>query len=628
MDRDFAAEREAIDRASRGKTVLTMFEETCQEIPDQPALNWKDASGMWRTLTWAQYRQEVRKLTAGLKAIGFRPGEFAVIMSRNRPEHLIADLGVLHARGVPVSLYNTLAPEQVRYIAEHCDAVVAFVENASFLAKFEEIRGELPKLRTVVVMDPDGVELGGWVTSWEALATRGENEDRRHPEAFEDWRRVTPDDLATLVYTSGTTGPPKGVMEAHSNVCWMAETSLAFIDRPGHRLISYLPLAHVFERYMGHWGAIRLHNIVYFCPETSQLFAYASEIKPTALIGVPRVWEKLEAALSAGIQADPEEPRRNAVLQAIEVGRKLVKLDQAQQPAPPELIAAAERARPVWMAIRAKVGLDQLEWGITGAAPINPDVIEFFQALGMKLWEGWGMTECTVGATYNPLDRIKNGTVGIADPGVELKIADDGEILVRGGNVMRGYYKDPQKTAETVDSDGWLHTGDVGTIDSEGYLRIVDRKKELIITAGGKNISPGNLEALLKQHPLIGQACVIGDRRPYVSALVVLDAEFAPVWARKAGVAFTSTAELARHPAVFAEIQKAVDECNRHVSNVESVRRFTILPVEWTPESEELTPTLKLKRRVVSEKYEHEIDDMYTREEQSQAPVQSGRSAG
>src|ERR1700674_3485655 len=328
MVRDIATERAAIDAAARGKTVLTTFEETCFAVPDEKALNWKDASGTWRSLTWTEYRLVVRNVTAGLKAMGFLPGEFAVIMSRNRPEHLIADLGVLHARGVPVSLYNTLAPEQVKYIANHCDAVVAFVENAAFLAKFEEIRGELPKLRTVVVMDPEGVELGGWVTSWEALVTRGEDEDRRHPDAFEDWRRMTPDDLATLVYTSGTTGPPKGVMEAHSNVCWMAETSLAFIDRSGHRLISYLPLAHVFERYMGHWGAIRLHNIVYFCPDTSQVFAYATEIKPTALIGVPRVWEKLEAALSAGILADPEEPRRNAVLQAIEVGRKLVKLDQ------------------------------------------------------------------------------------------------------------------------------------------------------------------------------------------------------------------------------------------------------------------------------------------------------------
>ena len=627
MVRDSAAEREAIDRAARGHTVLSMYDDTCREVPDQVALNWKDASGTWRSLTWSQYRQEVRKAAAGLKAIGFRPGEFAVIMSRNRPEHLIADLGILHARGVPVSLYNTLAPEQVKYIVEHCDAVVAIVENAGFLAKFEAIRDQLPKLRKIVVMDPEGVELGGDVSSWESLLSRGEDADRRDPDAFEDWRRVTPDDLATLVYTSGTTGPPKGVMEAHSNVCWMAETSIAFLDRSGSRLISYLPFAHVFERFTGHWGAIRMRNIVYFCPDTSLLFAYAAEVKPTALIGVPRVWEKLQAALSAGIQADPDEQRRSAVLQAIEVGRKVVKLNQARLPVPPELLEAAERARPVWMAIRAKVGLDQLEWAITGAAPINPDVIEFFQALGINIWEGWGMTECTVGATYHPLDRIKNGTVGIADPGVELKVAEDGEILVRAGNLMRGYYKDPVKTGETVDPDGWLHTGDVGEIDSEGYLRIVDRKKELIITASGKNISPANLEALLKQHPLVGQACVIGDRRPYVSALVVLDAEFAPVWARRAGVAFTSTADLANHPAVRAEIQKAVDECNRHVSNVESIRRFTILPVEWTPESEELTPTLKLKRRVVSDKYEREIDEMYSRDERSTAAVEAGKSA-
>ena len=627
MERDIAAERAQIDEAARGNTVLTMFEATCSEIPDHSALNWKDASGSWRSLTWSQYRQEVRKVTAGLKAMGFRPGEFAVLMSRNRPEHLLADLGVLHARGVPVSLYNTLAPEQVKYIAEHCDAVIAVVENASFLAKFDAVRDQLPKLRSIVVMDPEGVQLDDRVTSWEALLARGEAEDRRDPDAFEEWRRVTPDDLATLIYTSGTTGPPKGVMQAHSNVCWMAESAAAYLDRMGERHISYLPIAHAFERFVGHWGAIRLRTTVYFCPESAQLFAYAAEVKPTALIGVPRVWEKLQAALSAGIQADPEEQRRNAVLQAIEVGRQLVKLNQSRQPAPPELLAAAERARPVWMAIRSKVGLQELEYGITGAAPINPDVIEFFQALGIKLWEGWGMTECTVGATYNPLDRMKNGTVGIADPGVEMKVAEDGEVLLRGGNVMRGYYKEPQKTAETIDAEGWLHTGDVGVIDEDGYLRIVDRKKELIITAGGKNISPANLEALLKQNPLIGQAMVIGDRRPYVSALIVLDQEFAPVWARKAGIVFTSIADLVDHPAVRAEIQKAVDECNRHVSNVEAVRRFTILPVEWTPESEELTPTLKLKRRVVSEKYEQAIDEMYARDERSTAAVQSGKSA-
>ncbi|TME52277.1 MAG: long-chain fatty acid--CoA ligase [Chloroflexi bacterium] len=627
MVRDIKAERSAMDRAAEGKTVLTNFDQTCREIPDQAALKWKDASGAWNTLTWSQYRGEVRKAAAGLKALGFRPGQFAVIMARNRPEHLIADLGVLHARGTPVSLYNTLAPEQVQYITAHCDASFAFVENAAFLAKFQAVRDQLPKLRTVVVLDPEGVELDEWVTTWDTLIKRGEDADRRDPKAFEEWRKVTPDDIATLVYTSGTTGPPKGVMEAHSNVCWMAEAAQVFLNRTGHRHISYLPFAHVFERFVGHYGAMRQHTIVHFCPDSAQLFAYAVEVKPTSLIGVPRVWEKLQAALSSGIQADADEQRRTAILGAIEVGRKLVRLEQAGQEPPAELVAMAERARPVWMAIRSKVGLQDLEWAITGAAPINPDVIEFFQALEIRLWEGWGMTECTVGATYNPLERIKNGTVGIADPGIEMKIASDGEVLLRGGNLMRGYYKDPEKTAETIDAEGWLHTGDVGEVDSDGYLRIIDRKKELIITAGGKNISPANLEALLKQHPLVGQACVIGDRRPYVSALIVLDPEVAPVWARKAGTPFTSVAELASNPAVRAEVQKAVDECNRHVSQVEAIKRFTILQSDWTPDTDELTPTLKLKRRVISQKYAGEIENMYAREERSTEPATEARRA-
>ena len=613
--RDIKAERAAMDEAARGKTVLTTFEQTCTEIPDQDALKWRDPSGAWRSLTWSQYRQEVRKVAAGVKALGFKPGEFAVIMARNRPEHVLADLGILHARGAPVSLYNTLAPEQVQYIAGHCDAVLAVVEDAGFYKKFEAIRAQLPRLRTIVVIDPSGVELGDDVISWQALIERGAEEDLRNPEAFEEWRKVKPDDLATLVYTSGTTGPPKGVMEAHSNICWMAESGTSFLNRLGHRHISYLPFAHVFERFVGYYGAMRQQTTVHFCPDPAQLFAYAVQVKPTSLIGVPRVWEKLQAALMAGIQADPDEQKRTAILGAIEVGRRLVKLQQAGQDPPAEMLAAAERARPVWMAIRAKVGLEDLEWAITGAAPINPDVIEFFQALGINLWEGWGMTECTVGATYNPLGRIKNGTVGIADPGIEMKIGDDGEVLLRGGNLMRGYYKDPEKTAETIDPEGWLHTGDVGTIDEDGYLRIIDRKKELIITAGGKNISPANLEALLKQHPLVGQAAVIGDRRPYVSALIVLDQEVAPVWARKAGIQFTSPADLAANPAVHAEIQKAVEETNRHVSNVEAIKRFTVLPADWTPETEELTPTLKLKRRVINQKFADAIEEMYSRAE-------------
>ena len=292
MVRDIRAERAEVDAAARGKTVLTIFELTCKDAPDLEAHRWKDASGTWRSRSWAEYRDEVRKATAGLKALGFKPGEFAVIMSRNRPEHLVADLGVLHARGTPVSLYNTLAPEQVQYIASHCDAAVAFVEDAAFLAKFTAIRDQLPKLRHVVVTEPAGVALDEWVTSWDALMARGEEEDRRDPGAFEEWRKVTPDDLASLVYTSGTTGPPKGVMEAHSNVCWMAESVARYraANPFRQRHISYLPFAHAFERYVGHWGAIRQQTLVAFCPDPAQLFAYAIDFKPTQLIGVPRVW--------------------------------------------------------------------------------------------------------------------------------------------------------------------------------------------------------------------------------------------------------------------------------------------------------------------------------------------------
>ena len=622
MVRDVMAERSEIDSAIRGKTALTNFEATCKAAPDLEAHRWKDSNGTWHSRTWSEYRTEVRKATAGLKALGFQPGEFAVIMTRNRPEHLIADLAVMHARGTAVSLYNTLAPEQVQYIVKHCDAVVAILEDAGFLTKFLAIRDQLPKLQHVVVINTEGVKLDDWVTSWDALLSRGATEDARDPDAFEDWRKVTPDDLATLVYTSGTTGPPKGVMQTQRNICWMAESINRYLEGKAFRSrhLSYLPFAHTFERFVGHHNAIHQQATVGFCPDPSQLVAYAVEIKPTALIGVPRVWEKLQAGVLAGIAGDPVEERQNALLQAIEVGRKLVKCQQAGLEPPAELVDAAERARPVWMAIRAKLGLEDLEYGITGAAPINPEVIEFFQALGIKLWEGWGMTECTVGASYNPIERIKNGMVGIADPGVEVKVAEDGEILVRGGNVMKGYYKDPEKTAETIDAEGWLHTGDVGALDAEGYIRIVDRKKELIITAAGKNISPANLETLLMNSPLIGQAAVIGDRRPYLTALIVLDPDFAPVWARKAGIQYGSIAELAEHPAVRAEIQKAVNETNRHVSNAEGIKRFTILPGQWTPETEELTPSMKLKRRVVSQKYAALIDEMYSRVE-PRAPV-------
>jgi long-chain acyl-CoA synthetase len=614
LKRDVRAERARIELSIAGKTLPAVFAETVDQHPAGKALSWKTDEG-WQSLTWEEYRQRVRDVALGLSAIGFGPGEFGVIMARNRPEHVIADLGIMHAQGTPVSLYNTLAPEQVQYVAGHCEATVAIVEDAGFLAKFREVKDQLPKLRRLIVMQPGSNGRDDWVMTWDELLALGDAENERDPEAFDrGWKQVKPDDLATLIYTSGTTGPPKGVMDTHRQVLWMAESATEWLPRPaGSRHISYLPFAHAFERFIGHWYAVHQAQSVYFCPDATQLFAYAAEVRPNGMIGVPRVWEKLQAGLSAGIAAEPDVQRRAAVQGALAVGLEVVRHKQQGTDLPAELVARADQCRPVWQALLAKVGLGECDYAITGAAPINVDVIEFFQALELPLVEGWGMTETTVGATFAPgLDRHRNGTVGMADAGVEIKIAEDGEILVRGGNVTQGYYKEPEKTAETFDDQGWLHTGDIGSMDDDGYVRIVDRKKELIITAGGKNISPANLETLLKQHPLVGQACAIGDRRPFVSALIVLDQEVAPVWAKQNGIEFTSIAELARRPEVVSEVQKAVDECNRHVAQVEAIRAVAILPVEWTAESEELTPTLKLKRRVVHDKYAKEIEAMYS----------------
>jgi long-chain acyl-CoA synthetase len=612
MSRDVQAEREVIDRSVEGRTLLDAFAQTVEEHRTETALSWKSA-GSWRSLSWGEYRDQVRAVALGLSAIGFRAKEFAVIMARNRPEHLIADLGIMHAHGTPVSLYNTLAPEQIQYIAGHCDAAVAFVEDDGFLVKFRAVRNQLPNLRRIIVMEPSIADNDDWVMSWDQLVQLGQQEAARNPEAFERRRRqVIPDDLATLVYTSGTTGPPKGVMDTQRQVLWMTETGF-LPTRPGHRHISYLPLAHAYERYVGHWHALRWASSVYLCPDQAQLFAYAVEVRPTGMTGVPRVWEKLYAALHAGIAAEPDKQKRAHVAEAIVVGREIVRQRQRGEPLPAALEAKSKECQPVWDALRTKVGLDKCEWAITGAAPINVDVIEFFQAIGLHLVEGWGMTETTVAGLFAPsYDLPRNGTVGTALPGVEIRVADDGEMLVRGGNVTQGYYKDPEKTAEAIDAEGWLHTGDIVEMDPDGYIKIIDRKKELIITAGGKNISPANLETLLKQHPLVGQACVIGDRRPFLTALIVLDPEVAPLWARRHGLEFSSLADLASRQEVAAEVQQSVDDCNRHVARVESVRKFTILPVEWTVESDELTPTLKLKRRVIVAKYAREIESMYS----------------
>ena len=612
-----ATERDAIESAIAGGTLLTAFAETSENFADVEAYRWQEA-GRWRSLTYRRARERVRDLTVGLRAIGLRPGEFAVIWSRNRPEPNLADLAVMHARGVPVFLYNTLAAEQAAYITGHCEATVAIVEDRGFLARMAEVRSRLPHLRRVVLIEGEIAAEEDWLISWDSLLALGRAEAERSPGLFDaTWRQVGPENLATLIYTSGTTGPPKGVMLTHHNVRYCAAAVLAvlppseFADEAGTRMISYLPMAHAAGRFTDHWLPMLHPGTVVFCPDAARLFSLAAEIRPTVLSGVPRVWEKLQAAVRAGLAAEPDPARRQAAEHAIEAGRRLVRCRQRGEPAPPELQAMAGQVAAVGRAVLARVGLDACRLATTGAAPIDPEVIEFFQALGLPMSEAWGMTELTGAAAICHPGRARSGTVGAACPGVELRLADDGEVLVRGPLVMRGYYRDLAGTADALDSGGWLHTGDVGTLDADGQLRIVDRKKELIITSGGKNISPAKIEALLQRHPLIGQACVIGDRRNYVTALLVPDGEAVPAWAHRRGIRAGSLADLAGHPQVLAEAEQGVRATNEHLARVEQVRRFTLLPAEWTAETGELTPTLKRRRRVIAERYAGEIDRLY-----------------
>jgi long-chain acyl-CoA synthetase len=605
---DVIAERADIDKAVSGKTVCTVFADAVAKWGERTALHWKD-DGEWRSLTWQRYRDEVAAVTLALRSLGFGPGQFGLIMARNAPEHVIADLGIVHAGGAAISVYNTLAPEQIEYVANHSEATVAFVEDEGFLAKFLAIRGSTPHLKHLVLVR--GSAPAG-VLTWDSLLAKGRELYTRSPADFAaSWKAVGPEDTVSLIYTSGTTGPPKGVVSSHNNVAWTLESQRRFYGLGPQTIISYLPLAHVAERFGSHWAGMYNGHEVWMCPDPNLLLPYLLEARPTQFVGVPRVWEKLMAGLQAGLAAEPDEGKRQMAQGALAAAISAYRLQRDGQPVPQELAAVVERAQPVFMLLRSKVGLEKCNLQVTTTAPCRPEVHEFWAAMGMPLYEIWGMSELTAPATGVPLNEHKAPSIGKGLNGVEVRLGEDGELLVRGGNVMVGYYRDPEKTAETIDSDGWVHSGDIGQLDPDGQFRIVDRKKELIITSAGKNISPLNLEALAKSSPIIGQAVAIGDARKFISVLVVLDPQVAPAWAKARGIAATSMAELAEQPAVVDEVRRALTVANTHLSRVEQFKRFTVLPSEWTPESEELTPTLKLKRRVIHTKYQPQIDAMY-----------------
>jgi long-chain acyl-CoA synthetase len=580
-----------------------MFQRTVADRGDAVALRTR---GDATSITWREYGERVRALAAGLAGLGVGRGASVAMVLRNRPEFNLVDTAVMHLGGVPFSIYSTSPAEQIRYLLDDAAAGVVITEQAFLAPVRAALEGGAP--RTLVVVDGDGGDAGALGLADVAAAAR--------PDFDFDaaWRAVQPDDLLTIIYTSGTTGPPKGVELTHANMVFEMRSLLHV--RPfeaGGRNISYLPHAHIADRTGCHYLHLAMGSTITSCPDPRQLFEHIVDARPTEVTGVPRVWEKLKAALEAKFAAEVPE-KRAAVLGAIEAGRMKVRAEQAGHPVPPPLAAGVARAEQmVFAPLRAALGMGESRAFYVGAAPTPPEVLEFFHAIGIPIAEVWGMSELSCVATAMPPDRIKIGTVGKAMPGVELRVADDGEVMVRGPLVMRGYRNQPTTTAETIDGDGWLRTGDIGELDGDGYLRIIDRKKELIINAGGKNMSPANIEARLKtSSPLIGQAVVVGDGRPYNVALLVLDPDGAAAFAKANGLE-PVTSRLARDPAVLGAIEAAVAGANQHLSRVEQIKRFEVLSDEWLPGGDELTPTMKLRRKPIAQKYARQIETLYAR---------------
>ncbi|MEO3861536.1 AMP-dependent synthetase/ligase [Acrocarpospora sp. B8E8] len=601
-------ERAAIEQDIAGRTICQQFAETAERYPDSPAYS-DPVEGGWSTLTYAEARQRVLEIAAGFAALGLQPGDAVALMMVNRSEHVLADLGAVHAGAVPVSVYSTFAPDQVSFVAQNVGAKVVVLGGPRELSRWEPILAELPGLTKIIMLEgATGDQL-----SWADFLALGASSLAADPAAAEErWRAVGPDDTVTVLYTSGTTGMPKGVPLTHRNVLFEVGATDRMTSLPTQGTqISYLTYAHIAERVLSLYLPVFKVSHVHFCTDLANLGATLGAVKPVMFFGVPRVWEKMMARLQALLATQPEEQQEN-VRAAMAAGLAYVEAGQHGGTPSPEVQAAYEQADAALLGIiRMMIGFENARWLATAAAPMPLEVQRFFAGLGLKVLDVYGMTETTGAFTANSPASYRLGTVGRAEPGVEVRIAEDGEIITRSPLNTTGYLDRPEATAELLDSGGWLHTGDVGSIDEDGFVRIVDRKKELIITAGGENISPANIENYLKEHPLIGQALAYGDRRPFPVAILTLDGEVAPGWAQANGIAYESLAELAEHPDVLKAVEAAIETANEKLARVQQVKKWRLLPVEWTAETEELTPSLKLKRRVIHAKYAEIIDDMY-----------------
>ncbi|MGH3712464.1 MAG: AMP-dependent synthetase/ligase [Micromonosporaceae bacterium] len=580
------------------RTLCEAFQATAARDPDAVALR---TPGDAVTVTWRQYADRVRSIAAGLAGLGVGRGDTVGIMLTNRPEFHLVDMAALHLGATPFSIYNSSSPEQIRHLFGNADNRIVVTEE-QFVERLREATAGTTVERLICVDDkPEGTTP---LETVEAAPAPGFD--------FEaSWRAVRPDDVLTIIYTSGTTGPPKGAELTHANFIANYEGTTVLVNgESSDRIISYLPDAHAANRWLCHYANAIAGAQVTTVDVPKQVIAALTEVRPTLFLGVPATWYKIKAGIEGQLAAATGVKAKLGQW-AVRTGIRRATLEADRMPVAAWLKLRHRIAdRLVLSKVREKLGLDAVRIAVSGAAPFAPEAHLFILGLGIPVYEGWGMTELTAAATVNRRGDLRVGTVGLPLPNVEIKLAEDNELLVRGPNVMKGYRNDPEKTAETIDSEGWLHTGDIGSIDEQGYVRIVDRKKELIINAAGKNMSPSNIENAVKVAcPLAGSVVVIGDNRPYVTALIVLDADAAAAYAEQHG--HPDVTALATDPTVRAVLQAGVDAANQKLSRVEQVKKFAVLPTYWEPGGDELTPTMKLKRRPIAEKYAAEIEQLY-----------------
>jgi len=596
-----------------GETLLTYFQKNVKDRASRVAIRHKEY-GIWRDVTWGQYGEKVRQVAMGLISLGLKKGECVSVISENRPEWVYADFGIMSAGGVTAGIYTTNAAEECGYVVQNSDSRFYIAENEEQFDKALKFRKDTPTLERIIVIEMEGLKRykDHMLMSFDDLLKLGKEFDAINPGLFEQrMSEVKLDDLAVLIYTSGTTGPPKGAMLTHGNILLMSEAMTAANPvYDGDETLSFLPLCHIFEQLFTVMSNTRYGTTVNFIESPDTVMDNMKEVSPTVTYAVPRIWEKYASAIMIRM-SDATWFKRMVFKACMGIGMKYADLKLNFKPIPAYLkLAYLAAYGAVFRKLKERLGFDRVRVAFSGAAPISPNVLKFFNALGLLLIEGYGQTEGTGVTTTSHQGQLKLGTVGKPLPGTEVKIAPDGEILVKGPGVFKGYYKNPQATAETL-KDGWLYSGDVGELDEDGFLKITDRKKDLIITAGGKNIAPQNIENQLKFSPYINDAVVIGDRRKYLVALIAIDEDNVIKYAQDNKIQFGTYASLTQAPEIKQLIQKEVDQVNKTMARVEQIKKFSILPKKLYEETGEVTPTMKVKRKYVNQAFKDIIENMY-----------------